>query len=352
MFEFIEEDLKQGGDSTPIQDSEVLNVPQIGEIAVSVMPERFRPIIKKKKKGSFLMIAIIALFVIIAVASIVALLVLSQPAKKTPPPADQTTESSPGADTEKQISSATSTPTEIPQPTPPPVTSSEQSSQASPSQPQPVQEPQTQQTQSTSSLIQGVDTDGDTLTDTEERLYGTDLKLPDTDGDGFFDGEELKKLFDPTKSTSSRIEGSVLAHTYTNTPFKYRLIYPSSWAAKAVNATEREVIFTSGTGEFISLNIEDNPQSLSALDWYISTKNPGVNPDQLQTQTGDTWIGVVSNDARTLYFARRAEKGISGSPPLMYSLTYNLNAKNEVNFLATFHMMIQSITFTDLTFIK
>ncbi|MBX3044340.1 MAG: OmpA family protein [Candidatus Kapabacteria bacterium] len=37
------------------------------------------------------------------------------------------------------------------------------------------------------------DSDGDGLTDDEERLLGTDPNNPDTDGDGLLDGEEVKK---------------------------------------------------------------------------------------------------------------------------------------------------------------
>ncbi len=42
-----------------------------------------------------------------------------------------------------------------------------------------------------------VDTDGDGLTDAEERLLGTNPALVDTDGDGFSDGEEVRNGFDP-----------------------------------------------------------------------------------------------------------------------------------------------------------
>ena len=42
-----------------------------------------------------------------------------------------------------------------------------------------------------------VDADGDTLTAAEERFYGTDPNNPDTDGDGFSDGDEVRRGFDP-----------------------------------------------------------------------------------------------------------------------------------------------------------
>lgn len=44
-----------------------------------------------------------------------------------------------------------------------------------------------------------LDSDQDGLTDQEEKLYGTDSKNPDTDGDGYSDGAEVKSGYDPTK---------------------------------------------------------------------------------------------------------------------------------------------------------
>lgn len=44
------------------------------------------------------------------------------------------------------------------------------------------------------------DTDGDTLSDSDEVKYKTDAKLADTDKDEFFDGYEVKYGCDPTKA--------------------------------------------------------------------------------------------------------------------------------------------------------
>lgn len=41
------------------------------------------------------------------------------------------------------------------------------------------------------------DTDNDGLTDQQEIIYGTDLNNPDTDGDGFKDGDEVKNGYNP-----------------------------------------------------------------------------------------------------------------------------------------------------------
>ena len=41
------------------------------------------------------------------------------------------------------------------------------------------------------------DSDNDGLADELEKIYGTDLNNPDTDGDGFKDGEEVKNGYNP-----------------------------------------------------------------------------------------------------------------------------------------------------------
>jgi hypothetical protein len=45
-----------------------------------------------------------------------------------------------------------------------------------------------------------LDSDNDGLSDNEENLYGTDPKNPDTDGDGYSDGVEVKSGYSPIKA--------------------------------------------------------------------------------------------------------------------------------------------------------
>ena len=45
--------------------------------------------------------------------------------------------------------------------------------------------------------IDGVDSDGDGLTDRQEARFGTDPAVPDTDGDGLLDGEDPSPLPGP-----------------------------------------------------------------------------------------------------------------------------------------------------------
>lgn len=49
------------------------------------------------------------------------------------------------------------------------------------------------------------DTDQDGLSNTDESYWNTDFKNPDTDGDGFLDGEEVASGFDPREPSSHEL---------------------------------------------------------------------------------------------------------------------------------------------------
>ena len=61
-----------------------------------------------------------------------------------------------------------------------------------------------------------VDSDCDGLTNAEEQLYGTDAKNPDTDGDGYSDGVEIKSGYDPLKPAPDDKLLNLNKHTSTD----------------------------------------------------------------------------------------------------------------------------------------
>ena len=51
----------------------------------------------------------------------------------------------------------------------------------------------------------GLDSDNDGLTDAQEKIYGTNANNPDTDGDGYTDGNEVKGGYDPLKGNGVKL---------------------------------------------------------------------------------------------------------------------------------------------------
>jgi hypothetical protein len=60
----------------------------------------------------------------------------------------------------------------------------------------------------------GLDSDSDGLTDVEEPLYGTDVRNPDADSDGFLDGNEVFHLYNPAARSSVRLLDSGLVKLF------------------------------------------------------------------------------------------------------------------------------------------
>lgn len=57
--------------------------------------------------------------------------------------------------------------------------------------------------------VPDVDTDGDGLSDRLEALFGTNPNLPDTDGDGFLDGQEIQNDWSPTSTSAVPLVKSI-----------------------------------------------------------------------------------------------------------------------------------------------
>ncbi len=342
MFDLVEEDLATKEDQHSKKQSR--GIPSIDAV-VYTMPEKFRRTIKTGNN----VILFIALGVLIlgAVAGTVVYLIVSQkqaPLPPVPPPQEQTTEEKPS----EQAPSDEQQPSE---PTEEDATSTENLLPESPSQ----EATSTQTLEEIPALpsgdVGGIDTDSDGLTDAEERLYNTNSQVQDTDGDGFSDGEETSNLFDPMRPGGARLEISGLVNPFTNRTFSYSLYYPSSWSAKAVNQSDREVVISSSTGEFVSLAVQDNPSLLSAVDWYISFVDASADTSQLKTLTFNNWSGVMRPDQRGVYLVKMDETG-NIIAPHVYTIIYNPNTSTQPEFQTTFMTMVKSFVFTDLSFVR
>jgi hypothetical protein len=183
-------------------------------------------------------------------------------------------------------------------------------------------------------LVSSLDSDNDGLTDKEETVYNTDPNKPDTDADGYPDGVEVLNLYNPRGFTPVKIEDSGLVNRYTNNTFKYSILYPAKWLARALDETNQEVIFTSDTGEFMQVIVQENQDHLPLVDWY-QAQVPGINLEQIEYTADKNKIltGIKSLDGLTVYF---------GNENYIYSITYNIGTRTELNFLTTFAMMYRS----------
>lgn len=198
----------------------------------------------------------------------------------------------------------------------------------------------TEETSATSTPIEeegvhsGLDSDGDGLTDAEEDVFGSSVSDPDTDRDGFLDGHEVFHLYNPAGTSPEKLIDTGAVNNYKNEADKYQIYYPKNWTIGGLGSGGRDgTIINSGTGEFISIIVEENPEHLPIISWYLE-QAPGVKAGEIQTfVTKNGLDGVKSLDGFSAYFTTNG---------VVYVISYNIGTKIEINYKRTFEMMLNS----------
>lgn len=349
MFDLLEESLlSQKPDEKPKQQLEANTSEAVLEPMVTTMPERFR--IKQKKPFSLPLVLVGGFLLLTSLVGGVLLVVFSKPKLQVSPQI-----SSPQVVPSSNVSTPAVTSSEaffIQTPTSTPaavenvsvtttksvlgdtVTSSEAHATSTSSLSVPASDEHSTSTPLV--MLSASDADSDGLTDSEERLYGTDAESKDTDGDSFSDGGELRGLYDPTKGSGARLAQSSLVNTFTNKTYAYTVLTPASWVAQAVNESEKEVLVSSATGEFFTFTLSENPNLLSARELY---------PDTSEI-VGNGWKGGIASDGMTAVIIPSAPGGTITRPD-MFLLSYNLNSQQQKNFESTFRMVVKSFSFVE-----
>lgn len=184
-------------------------------------------------------------------------------------------------------------------------------------------------------LLPSEDTDQDGLTDVEETLlYTTNKDEFDSDFDTFSDKQELLNLYNPFGNAPILLIDSGNVDEYANEEFAYKVFYPQKWVYKALDGSNREVIFTSTTGEFIEVLVDDNIENLTLEEWY------GKQFGQEELEKASTVLthkevltGIRSFDRRNVYFLVNNK---------IYGLIHNIGAKQLIDYGVTFDMMVKS----------
>jgi hypothetical protein len=111
-----------------------------------------------------------------------------------------------------------------------------------------------------------LDSDQDGLSDEEEKLYGTNPANPDTDGDSYSDGTEVRSGYDPLKKApGDKLSGFVAEGTTSN------------------NATSTVL------GDSSEINItEDISQKINELTAKATENNEAVSMNELESLVNET----------------------------------------------------------------
>lgn len=185
-----------------------------------------------------------------------------------------------------------------------------------------------------------VDSDTDSLTDIEEELWGTDSGVADSDKDGYSEYIELTNLYNPRGVAPQRLLDAGLVSSYVNPEYQYTMYYPNSWLYSSVDAGKKEVLFTSITQEYIQVTVLPYPTEDSFPQWFAKTF-PGEQLNSYVPFVNKFKVsGVLSSDGTVAVIT-------DGSH--VYLLTYNGGTREEINYRATFRMMVQSFKTSNVT---
>lgn len=180
-------------------------------------------------------------------------------------------------------------------------------------------------------LSAGVDSDSDGLTDKEEKVFGSNSTVSDTDNDGYNDFKEVLNGYNPSGvgilSTNSNLQ------IYNNKTYKYNLLYPSTWE-QTTSGGDDSVVFKVEDGSFIQVITQNNKEKQSIEDWYKQQFNiDAINQSDLIVN--EDWSGLTSQDGLTVYLVDSNKKYI-------FIITYNPASSNTLNYLNLFKAMVKS----------
>ncbi len=176
----------------------------------------------------------------------------------------------------------------------------------------------------------GADRDGDGLTDKEEAVFGSSPNNMDSDSDGYNDLAEVNNLYNP--AGQGKLELSPLVKSYSNTTYKYSLLYPSSWSLNKIGGDD-SVIIQSSDNHFIQIIVQPNSQKESIEDWY--KEQFGVAELLREIFAQDGWRGIKSDNDLILYLT-------DSNNNYLYTITYNLGENTALEYKNIFEMLVKS----------
>ncbi len=184
------------------------------------------------------------------------------------------------------------------------------------------------------SLVSPIDTDNDKLSEAEEEIFQTDPEVFDTDSDGYFDGQEVFNLYNPKGIAPMKIIDSGLVQEYVNPTFQYRLYYPTSWVATAIDERDnKDVLLSTFSGDYIQVKAYDKTVGETFPGWFGR-----VVGDQIYSDI------VSSTNRFSVPFYRRKDGLVSyfDTPNQVYIVILYSRDEDKNNWPHVMDMVVQS----------
>ncbi|MEK7655770.1 MAG: thrombospondin type 3 repeat-containing protein [Patescibacteria group bacterium] len=177
----------------------------------------------------------------------------------------------------------------------------------------------------------GVDSDGDGLTDAEETIFGTDKSVTDSDGDGFADGSEAKSLYDPAIA-KTKLASSDRFQTVKIGSVNSALI-PETWTSAETEVGITINTYTPALFLISILSLADKPDDLTFENWVLSESALPVS-ELTPFTTSAGYNAWRSSDGLVTVVIAGAEAFI---------VRYGVNDAASVDFRALYGMFVDTL---------
>ena len=184
----------------------------------------------------------------------------------------------------------------------------------------------------------GLDTDSDGLTDLEEALFGADPRNPDTDGDGFLDGNEVFNLYSPTGRAPAKLAGGGTVKDVDGA-IGWSMMVPKDWELSVDKTDGTLATVTTGHGETFLISIEENPNKMPIVDWFLS-KNPGADKTRIMVfKSKGGYEGIIGPDLLTTFIPWG---------DMVFVFKYDMDKQPFINYRTVYSMMLNSLVLKGL----
>lgn len=182
-------------------------------------------------------------------------------------------------------------------------------------------------------LADSTDLDVDSLTDEEEALFGTDVGIWDSDNDGYYDGQEVFNLYNPSGFAPVRLIDSGLIRDYAHPQWKYRIYYPITWEVATLGEDEKQALFSSITGDFIEVRVMEKDANETFEMWFTRSTQDQLFTDLQPFENRFEETGMKRHDDLVAYFPTDTH---------VFILIYNPGVIDSIPYRHVMQMMYQS----------
>lgn len=197
-------------------------------------------------------------------------------------------------------------------------------------EPEPQPEPATTTPETSPQDDSALDSDNDSLTNAEEKLYGTGPLNADTDGDGYSDGLEVTNLYNPTGFKPTKLVEANLVQTYTGSiegsTQQVSFLYPRGWAYSPGTQDPGLYVNSSDGTYYFSGSAFPNTEKQSVLEVYLRLRADTASSEVQTFKTKSGLEAVLSPNGREAFIAlgddivvMTSNIGVEGDPDIYRS---------------------------------